>query len=303
MKKSYIVILFVVICLIAVAYFEDKRIYMNNNKPFTEKEVLDELDYAYNATDYLAIYRAEEPYKFEFPKSNYQFFFNLELPYTVVAGSRIHLYADSTSWAIVFEVNGCNIKECYPEVELIYIGNAIDYANNKDDMGNWNANWNCIPLMDFDEIKAIENDEGTEMEQYQLISKDISSIKINGFTINFKNDYKELEKVGIEVRDYENSQKLASFENFVRYLHETQPEVLHIKEARIKKHFFKDIPKLMTIDQFYYTSNNTIESPILPSHQELFQLIAKVLVTKDTSYWKPTLPPNNHWSNWESGFL
>jgi hypothetical protein len=40
-----------------------------------------------------------------------------------------------------------------------------------------------------------------------------------------------------------------------------------------------------------------------PSKQETFNLIAKVLVTKDVTNWKPTLEPNNSWKNWESGHL
>jgi len=39
------------------------------------------------------------------------------------------------------------------------------------------------------------------------------------------------------------------------------------------------------------------------SNQETFKLISKILLTKDTTYWKPTMKPNNHWSNWESGNL
>jgi hypothetical protein len=38
-----------------------------------------------------------------------------------------------------------------------------------------------------------------------------------------------------------------------------------------------------------------------PSSYETFQMIAKILVTKDTTLWKPTLPANNHWSNWKDG--
>jgi len=31
--------------------------------------------------------------------------------------------------------------------------------------------------------------------------------------------------------------------------------------------------------------------------------IARILVARNPSLWKPTLPANNHWSNWESGHL
>jgi hypothetical protein len=41
-----------------------------------------------------------------------------------------------------------------------------------------------------------------------------------------------------------------------------------------------------------------------PSSYETWQQIAKVLATGDTSYYRPTLEPNTHWSNWpESGSL
>ena len=57
----------------------------------------------------------------------------------------------------------------------------------------------------------------------------------------------------------------------------------------------------MTINEFHYESFYKKEN--LPSRQECYQLIAKVLVTKDTTKWKPTLKPNNSWKNWSSGNL
>jgi hypothetical protein len=51
----------------------------------------------------------------------------------------------------------------------------------------------------------------------------------------------------------------------------------------------------MTIGNFYYGPN------VLPSKQEVYKLIAKVLTSKNKSCWRPTLPANNSWKNWESG--
>ena len=268
-------------------------------KPFTEKDILYELDKAYNNSNPLSIYESNHIYNET--KDEYSFFFDLELPYTSVASSRIHLYSDSTYWAIVFEVVGCNIKEFYPEAQLVYIGNGIDYINNKDDLGNSKSNWDFIILSDIQEIESIKNKEGKDLELYRLIGKNVNTIKINDSIVKFKNDYKEFERKGISIRDYDNPQKLISFDNLIRYINETEPEILHINKDFIKKHFLRDLPKLMTIEKFHYT-RNSIPS-ILPSQQELFQLIAKILVTKDTTLWKPTLPANNHWSNWESGIV
>ncbi|HUZ59451.1 MAG TPA: hypothetical protein VMU83_11785 [Hanamia sp.] len=41
-----------------------------------------------------------------------------------------------------------------------------------------------------------------------------------------------------------------------------------------------------------------------PSSYETWQLIAKVIVTGDTSFYKPTFEANTHWKNWlDSGSL
>ena len=54
---------------------------------------------------------------------------------------------------------------------------------------------------------------------------------------------------------------------------------------------------MMLYREDYYDKENP------PSTQETYQLIAKVLVTQDASFWQPKNEPNNHWSNWESGNL
>ncbi len=41
-----------------------------------------------------------------------------------------------------------------------------------------------------------------------------------------------------------------------------------------------------------------------PGGYETSPLIAEVLVSRDPSRFRPTLPPNNHWTNWpEAGCL
>lgn len=35
-----------------------------------------------------------------------------------------------------------------------------------------------------------------------------------------------------------------------------------------------------------------------PSSYETYRLIAEVLANRDPARWRPTLTPNNHWTNW-----
>ena len=119
--------------------------------------------------------------------------------------------------------------------------------------------------------------------------------------IPFESDFKKYEKVGIKIRDYDNPKKLIAFEDFIRYLNETNPAIISATEDDIKKHIQIDIPKLMTINEFHFISAYDKTNP--PSNQETYQLIARILVTNDTTNWKPTQQANNHWTNWESGNL
>lgn len=184
---------------------------------------------------------------------------------------------------------------------MTYIGNCIDYPVDKYPERNYITNSSRVILIEPTEFERIENKEGAEMEMFELISRDVKEIKIRNKYVPFDNDYKNYEKVGIQIRDYDNPKKLIGFGDLIRYLHETNPKLISATEDEIRKHISKDIPKLMTIDEFHFIS--AYEKTNLPSQQETYKLLAKVLVTRDTTKWNPTQKPNNNWKNWESGNL
>lgn len=262
---------------------------------FNEKEILKQLDLAFNGTP-------SKHYPTGRPEDiKYNIFLDLEHGYCETAGSKIHLYADSTRWIIVFEKSGYQNRSTSAEIELNYVGNCIDYPIDKYPETNYITNSISVILIDSEEFERIENKDGQEMETFELIGKNIKEIKIRGKYVPFDNNYKDYEKVGIKIRDEDNPKKLIDFGNLIRYLHETNPTLISATEDEIRKHIPKDIPKLITIDEFHFVS--AYEKSNLPSQQETYQLLARVLVTKDTTNWKPTQKPNNNWKNWESGNL
>ncbi len=262
---------------------------------FNETEILEQLDLAFNG----------EPSKY-YPSGlpediKYNFFLDLEHGYCETAGNRIHLYADSTRWIVVFEKSGYQNRGTSAEIELDYIGNCVDYPVDKYPERNYITNANNIILIDPTEFERIENKDGEEMETFELIGQNIKEIKIRDNGVKFDNDHKNYEKLGIDIRDYDNPKNLIGFGDFIRYLHETNPSLISATEEEIRKHIPKDIPKLMTIDEFHFVSPYDKTNP--PSQQETYQLIAKILTTKNITNWKPTQKPNNSWKNWESGHL
>lgn len=262
---------------------------------YNEQEILSEFDLAFEGIP-----------GSRFPEGGpqdikYNFFLDLEHGYCETAGSKIHLFADAARWVTVFEKNGYYNRGGRAEAELIYMGNCVDYPVNSYPERNYISNVSTIVLIDGEEYERIQNKDGDGLETFELIDPDTRKIKVRNKYIPFNNNYGNYKKLGIEIRDYDNPKNLIGFGDLIRYFNETDPEIIAATDDEIRRHIPAGIPKLMTINEFYFSSAYDKEKP--PSGIETYQLIAKVLTNKDIAYWKPVLEPNNSWKNWESGNL
>ncbi|WP_413669962.1 hypothetical protein ACEN9X_08515 [Mucilaginibacter sp. Mucisp86] len=270
-----------------------------NNTPFktsfTEKEILTQLDLAFKGipSEYYPVGKKDD--------IKYNFFFDLEHGYFSTAGNHIHLYADASRWAIVFEKSGYANRGGDAEIELNYIGNCINYPIDKYPERNYITNVSSIILITGEEYERIQNKSGSEMEQFELVDPNANYVIVRGHKIKIEHSDKNYTHFGIKPRGFDNPKRLISFKGLVRYLSETQPSIVNATNDDIKAHLPGDLPEISVIDKFHFES--VYQKHILPSNQETYQLIAKVLVTGNPAFWKPKNKPNNHWSNWESGNL
>ncbi|SFQ62396.1 DUF7003 family protein [Flavobacterium akiainvivens] len=261
---------------------------------FTEREILQELDLAIAGKAGSYYPHIQEPdIAYNFPP-------DLEHGYFLTAGSRIHLFADEANWAIVFEKSGFNNRGAEADAELYYYGNCINYSITVYPERQYITNVLQVPLISFEEYERIQA-EGDGFESFERISKNITHINIKGQEMPFESDYKKYEAVGISIQDEDNPDNLIGFGEIIRYLHETSPQLISATDAEIREPLPDGLPKLLTINEFHFTSAYDESTP--PSEQELYRLIARVLVTRNPAEWQPTREPNNHWSNWESGNL
>jgi hypothetical protein len=231
----------------------------------------------------------------------YNFFLDLEHGYFVTAGSRIYLYADSTRWAVVFEKNGYNNRGTRAEIELDYIGNCIHYPRDTFGTNLYLSNAEYVTLISGDDYDSIKNKVGTDMEKFELISADAKNVAVHGAVVPIEHDTTKYTQLGIAPRDFDNPRKLVSFDGLVRYINETNPMLLAATEKEIRKHLPNDLPKLMTLNKFHFQS--VYQKDTLPSNQETYRLIAKIITYRDTLLWRPKQKPNNDWRNWNSGNL
>lgn len=202
---------------------------------------------------------------------------------------------------MVAEKSGYQNRGLRAEIELYYFGNCIDYPITSYPEGRYISNINYIILITGDEWDRICNKEGEDMEQFEMINPNAQYVKIRDVNVPIEQDTSKYRSLGIHSRKEDNPRDLISFEDLIRYYSDTAPTLLAATETEIRQHIPGDLRKLMTIDHFHFSSVYADDHN--PSQEELYQLIAKILVTKDITLWKPSLPANNHWSNWESGNL
>ncbi|MFD1827565.1 DUF7003 family protein [Mumia zhuanghuii] len=77
-------------------------------------------------------------------------------------------------------------------------------------------------------------------------------------------------------------------------------ELLLATEAEVRRRIPGDLPRLLQLDEWHQP--DLFEVP--PSGAEVYRQLAEVLVTSDPRQYRPSEPPNTHWTNWpESGSL
>lgn len=214
---------------------------------------------------------------------DYDNFIDLGHGYFELANCRLTLFKDDQQWAMVFEKFGYNARAGAPiEVEIAYFGNCLknlsEYNGRK-----YNADYIGV---ENDILDALKN------------QKDI--ITIRGEKITIPLDYREYKKLNIPF--YPDNEIYPGV--VVKWLAEKHPELTRATDAEVRRCIPKNLKKIMTLDEWHQDIYHKYDPETPPSKQETFQMLAKVLVTGDTTYYRPTKEPNTHWSFWpESGGL
>ncbi len=232
--------------------------------------------------------------------SPYFEFIDLKHGYFYTAGSKLSLYRDSSSnWAIVVEVSGYNNKDLSYEIHLNTISNV---TSNFSSYNNYLVNSFRIGLTSQEILNSISLSEGDV-----FINNTTSSVEIKGIEIPFISDKSEYVKYNIQLEEEENDERHIDYVSFLRYVNETQSEVLFASDSEKREQLPSSFKKIFEIENWHQKEWHNLNFKTVgnkPSSYETYQQIAKVLETGDPKFWKPTLKPNSHWSfNMESGAL
>lgn len=240
-----------------------------------------------------------------YDQETYHFHIDFEHPYFYTAGTRLTLFADKNRWAIVFEKSGYSTGNNCGEIELAYFGNCLQNLKSGIAGDDTTSNIKSVILINATDLEQIDDGEFEE-----LVSKSKDKIKVRDTLLSLEHDTSKYRAKNIKLQDYDNPNGLVDFPSLIRYLDEEHPAVFRATDEELRTCLPSDLPKLMQINQWHhkaYYKNKHLTSPTTyaveeigtkPSDYETYRMIADVLVSRDTTKWKPTLKPNNDWRNW-----
>ena len=264
---NQIIITFIIFSITNLQYH-----FMNNPiVSYTKQDILNELDNSNN------------PFK-SFP--------DFEDGYFHISGSRINLFADSTRWAIVFEQTGYHNRNLDVEIHLTYFGNCLINLSNAGI--NKEINIKYIKLIEETKLKKLE-------AEFEHISNSSKFINVRNTNLPIEHDFKKYKVNGINISKFNNPRNLIDIVSLIRYLDEFHSELFRANENELRTCLPKDLPKIMDINKWYHKNYATIGGVVegeKPSNYETFQQISDVLINRNSSFYKPTILPNNDWRNW-----
>lgn len=228
----------------------------------------------------------------------YKLFLTLEDGYLIISSNKIHLFADENRWAVVFEKNGYHNRGRSIQKELNFFGNCLINLDKAGLDDKYICNTKHFILCSEQDVQKV-------CKEFEEVSESAKTIKIRDKELPIEHNLDVYKKQNIPWQKYDQTKKTIGIECLTRMLNANYPEVFNSTEAELRTCLPKDLPFLITIDEWFHVD---CAKPImygdnvpLPSTIETFQLIADVLATRDKTKYKPTKKPNSDWRNWKSG--
>jgi hypothetical protein len=208
----------------------------------------------------------------------------LDNGYIYPADVRLTGYRDDARWALVIEHIGYGYKLSVPdglENTLYRFGNCVE----KPGFGG--------------RVQLIANDPDLPAfpaEAYgEEVSADARVILIRGQAVPIPWQAALFTSSGARRRPH----GLLFPQDLLRALLGEHRLRLLATEEELRREVPSDLPQIIRLDEWHHP--DVAGGHERPSSTAAFRMIAEVLATGDPSRYRPTEPPNTHWSNWPRG--
>lgn len=191
---------------------------------------------------------------------------DLDNGYVCPVDARLHLFGDTTRWVMVVELLGYNPRHGNLADVLHLYGNCL--TGGRPGYGAF--------------LDRVENMAEIDPEGDEVYAGGVPVV-VDGTALTVAAD------------------SGTPLEDVFRLLVPDQRELLLADERELRAEVPADLPVLLRLEEW-----NQPEGlwDVAPGGHETFRLLAEVLESGDPSRYRPTLPPNTHWSHWpEAGTL
>ena len=124
-----------------------------------------------------------------------------------------------------------------------------------------------------------------------LVSQTATDMMIRGKVVPVTTDPVDYTAAGIELNQ---SPRILGYE-LLRLIAPRHRRLFFATEAEIAKRIGESMPLLLRLDEWRHPDRDKGETP---ADGESFPMIADVIAYNDPSLYRPTVPPNTHWTNW-----
>ena len=218
----------------------------------------------------------------------------LDNGYVYLANARLSIFKSANDWAIVIEIFGFSPRSGTPDIQIYTFSNNLHNRNSPENYISEDAYFKYIKNNPHNEsafVYPINNNDWINEDEPEILVEN-SICELRGLKLKTPSSSK-YERCDISL--VEDAPQI--FE-YCRYLAHHYPDEILANDYELRASIPPDMELLLQLNEWHHPD---IVDGELPSQTEAFKQLAQVLVTGNKELYKPSCPPNTHWSNWSEG--
>jgi hypothetical protein len=218
----------------------------------------------------------------------------LDNGYVYPCAARMSLFRGASDWAIVIETFGFSPRAGLPDTSVSTFASRLHARNTPDDYVSREAYERYLSTHPHNEFRSVFPIEDGPWIQDELVVPDVANVLVRGNAV-------AIPPRGVYANHgivLEDPNEIQVFE-LCRYLASIARDAVLATPAERRISVAPEMTELLVLDEWHHP--NVVDDEERPSGSETFRQLAEVLVTGDASRYRPTRPPNTHWSNWPDG--
>jgi hypothetical protein len=220
----------------------------------------------------------------------------LDNPYSYMSATRLALYRSGGDWALVFEVFGFSPRAGLPDLSILTFANRLRGRNPPENYRSPAAYHSYLTQHPHDESRffyPIEQSGWQDPTNDAFVALGATEVVLRGKSVQLPT-LDDLAQHGITPS---RSPRITVFE-VCRFLAETSRDRVLASDDERRVSVPQELDEILRLDEWTHPD---LACSDLPSQHQSFQQIAAVLASGEVERYRPTTPPNTHWSNWPDG--